>query len=63
MTDQRLREILSTLRRERVRIRELIADFQMLAAETALRNRRTVRPKSTPAKSRNKRAPRKSAVR
>lgn len=36
MTDHRLREILRDLQAEKLRIEELILDFQMFAAESAL---------------------------
>ena len=42
MTDHRLREILRSLQAERLRIEELILDFQMFASESTLRKSRAV---------------------
>lgn len=40
MTDHRLREILRSLQAEKLRIEELILDFQMFASESTLHNSR-----------------------
>jgi hypothetical protein len=57
MTDHRLREILRALRTERIRIEELIADFQMFAAESTLQKRRPESGTSAPTRKRHKRRP------
>lgn len=58
MTDHRLREILKALQTEKLRIEELILDFQMFATESALHQGRADESASdSPKRSKRRRSP------